>query len=162
MKTLTDTTVDMIDLDPVEKSINWLRTRTPPHPLPSNKRLIGIETMTFKVKGVVLSFKKETNDNDFHVVIAQSNNHSRTMIIEFPDPLCANVCSSGFFDQIKKAREDFIARFGQPTTEFTDLDEPILVEVIGVGFFDRDHNQIGRALPSGIELHPVISFKALE
>jgi hypothetical protein len=75
---------------------------------------------------------------------------------------CANVCSSGFLAQIRKAREDFIARFGEPTNSFTELDDPVLVEVIGVGFFDRMHGQRGRALPSGIELHPVISFKALE
>jgi len=117
--------------------------------------------MVCKVKGVVLSYKKE-DDNDFHVVIAQSNNHSRTMIVEFPDPHCDNVCSSGFLEQIRKAREDFIAKFGEPTKKFKNLDDPVPVEVTGVGFFDRMHGQKGRALPSGIELHPVISFKALE
>jgi hypothetical protein len=75
---------------------------------------------------------------------------------------CANVCSSGFLDQIRKDREDFIARFGEPTERFKELDDPVLVEVVGVGFFDRMHGQRGRALPSGIELYPVISFKALE
>jgi hypothetical protein len=79
VKTLTDTTVVNIDLDPVEKPINWPRTRTRPSSLPNTKRLIGIETMVFKVKGVVMAFKKE-DDNDYHVVIAQSNNHGRTMI----------------------------------------------------------------------------------
>src|SRR5262245_54136054 len=79
VKTLTDTTVVNVDLDPVEKSINWLRTRTRPSSLPNTKRLIGTETMVFKVKGVVLSFKKE-DDKDFHVIIAQSNNHGRTLI----------------------------------------------------------------------------------
>src|SRR5262249_28394609 len=103
VKTLTDTTIVNVDFDPVEKSVNWLRTRTRPQSLPNTKRLIGIETMTFKVKGVVLFFKRES-DNDFHVVIAQSNNHKRTMIIEFPDPQCANVCSSDFLDQIRQAR----------------------------------------------------------
>jgi hypothetical protein len=75
---------------------------------------------------------------------------------------CANVYSSSFLDQIRKAREDFIARFGEPTKKFKKQNPPVLVEVIGVGFFDRMHNQRGRALPSGIELHPVISFKALD
>jgi hypothetical protein len=118
--------------------------------------------MTFKIRGVVLSFKLETNDKDFHVVIAQPNNHSRTMIVEFPNPECASVCSSSFLDQIRQARQDFIAKFGQPKTSFTDVVHPVLVEVIGVGFFDRMHGQIGRALPSGIELHPVITFRVLE
>jgi hypothetical protein len=42
------------------------------------------------------------------------------------------------------------------------LRHPVAMEVIGAGFFDRMHNQTGRAVPSGIELHPVISFRALE
>src|SRR5262249_36141361 len=63
VKTLTDTTVNLIDLDPVQKSIQWLRTRAKPHPLPRKTRLVGIETMTFKVKGVVLSFKKDPKDS---------------------------------------------------------------------------------------------------
>jgi hypothetical protein len=74
---------------------------------------------------------------------------------------CQRRCS-GSLDQIRKAREDFIARFGEPTKKPKVLDDPVSVEVIGVGFFDRMHKQKGRALPSGIELHPVISFKALE
>jgi hypothetical protein len=58
VKTLTDSTVDNIDPTEVPKSINWLRTRTRPQSLPDTRRLIGIETMTFRVRGVVLSFKK--------------------------------------------------------------------------------------------------------
>lgn len=75
---------------------------------------------------------------------------------------CANVCSSASLEQIRKAREDFIAKFGEPARQFAELDHPVLVEVVGVGFFDRMRGQKGRGLPSGIELHPVISFKALE
>lgn len=162
VKTLTDTTVENLDSNPIVKSIHWLRTRTRPSSLPNTKRLIGIETMTFKVTGVVLKYKFEANDNDFHVVIAQRNNHNRTMIIEFPDPECASVCESGFLNEMRQARADFIAHFGEPTGSFTVLDNPVLVEVIGVGFFDKMHGQIGRALPSGIELHPVLSFRVLE
>lgn len=161
VKSLTDTTLNLLDTDPVVKTINWLRTRSRPSSLPNTRRLVGIETMTFKVTGVVLKFKLE-DDRDFHVVIAQSNNHARTMIVEFPNIECSQVCSSQFADQIRQAREDFVARFGEPTTSFKTLDDPVLVEVIGVGFFDRMHGQTGRALPSGIELHPVISFRVLE
>ncbi|MFL6283560.1 MAG: hypothetical protein ACJ74Q_10515 [Pyrinomonadaceae bacterium] len=161
IKTLTDTTVDLVEFDPVVKPINWLRTRTRPNSLPNTTRLVGIETMTFKVTGVVLKFKLE-DDRDFHVVIAQSNNHARTMIVEFPNIECSDVCSSEFADQIRQARDDFVARFGQPTTSFTTLDHPVRIEVTGVGFFDRMHGQTGRALPSGIELHPVIGFRVLD
>jgi hypothetical protein len=37
---------------------------------------------------------------------------------------------------MRKAREDFVARFGEPpTSRFKKLDDPVLVEVIGIGFF---------------------------
>jgi hypothetical protein len=161
VKSLTDTTINLLETDPVAKSINWLRTRTRPTSLPNTRRLVGIETMTFRVTGVVLKYKLE-DDRDFHVVIAQSNNQARTMIVEFPNVACSQVCSTQFAAQIRQAREDFVARFGEPTTSFTTLDTPVRVEVVGVGFFDRMHGQTGRALPSGIELHPVISFKVLD
>jgi hypothetical protein len=162
VKTLTDTTVNTIDQTEVTKTINWLRTRTKPASLPNTRRLVGIETMTLKVTGVVMTFKKEDNDNDFHVVIAQANNHSKTMIIEFPDPQCADVCSSGFLQRIQQARQAFIDKFGQPTSQFQDQAHPVRVEIVGIGFFDRSHGQRGRALPSGIEIHPVLSFRSLE
>src|SRR5437588_477766 len=162
VKTLTDSTVGNIDPTEFVRTINWLRTRTKPAQLPNSRRLNGVETMTLKITGVVLFFKKETNDNDFQVVIAQSNNHPKTMIIEFPDSQCDHVCSSGFRQQIDQARADFIAAFGQPTTTFQSPPQPVKVEVVGIGFFDRNHNQRGRALPSGVEMHPVLKFRVVE
>ncbi len=79
-----------------------------------------------------------------------------------PLPKRANVFNSSFLCQIREVREVFVARFGELAARFTELDDPALVEVIGVGFFNRMHGQEGRAVPSGIEMHPVISFKALE
>jgi len=117
--------------------------------------------MTFRVKAVVLEFNLQ-EDKDFHVVIAQPNNHKRTMIIEFPDPVCSGVCKSDHLDRMREARQVFIAQFGMPVKKFTELDDPVLVEVVGVGFFDRMHGQRGRALPSGIELHPILAFRVLE
>jgi hypothetical protein len=156
VKNLTDSTVGNIDQDEIEKSINWLRTRTRPAHLPNTSRLVGIETMTFKVVSVVMTFKRE-DDKDY-VVIAQSNNHNRTMIVEFSDPQCDRVCSSGFLDRMRQAREAFVAQFGEPTPDFQDQPHPIKVEIVEIGFFDRMHGQRGRALPSGIEIHPVLSF----
>jgi hypothetical protein len=35
-----------------------------------------------------------------------------------------------------------------------------IVEIDGVGFFDSNHNQRGRA-PNGIELHPVLALRVV-
>lgn len=161
VKSTNDTTVGTIDPTEVTKTVHWMRTRTRPTSLPNSTRLVGVERMTFKIRGVVLGYKKE-HDKDFHIILAQSTNHSRTMIIEIKDVQCSDVCASSFRDQIQQAREDFIARFGMPTGSFKMLDDPVLVEIVGIGFFDRMHGQRGRALPSGLEVHPVIKFKALE
>jgi len=160
VKTLTDTTVDNIEPEEVSRSINWFRTRTRPASLPNNTRLIGVETMTFRVRGQVLHYKREP-DKDFHVVIAQTKNHNRTMVIEFADPQCERVCSSTFLEQMRQARQDFIDQVGQPTGSFKEPSEPIIIEVVGIGFFDRLHGQRGMA-PSGIEIHPVISMRVVQ
>ncbi len=152
------------NINPTEVTMTISQLRAIPHPhLPVNTRINNsIETKTIKVIGVVMTFKKEANDNDFHVVIAQANNHAKTMIVEFPDPQCDHVCSSGFLQQIQQARADFIAKFGQPTTSFQDQAHPIRVEIVGIGFFDRPHGQRGRAIPSIAEIHPVLKFTALQ
>jgi hypothetical protein len=160
VKTLTDTTVGNIDPDEVTKTINWFRTRTRPASLPNTTRLIGVETMTFKLKGRVMKFKRE-DDKDFHVVIAQTNNFSKMMVIEFTDPQCEAVCSSTFLERMRQARQDFIDQVGQPTGSFKTPTSPIVIEIVGVGFFDRLHNQTGMA-PSGIEIHPVLSFRIVQ
>ncbi len=120
-----------------------------------------IEWMTFRVRAVVLEFNLQ-DDKDFHVVIAQPNNQKRTMIIEFPDPVCSGVCKSDHLEKMRSAREAFITQFGMPKKKFTELDDPVLVEIVGVGFFDRMHGQRGRALPSGIELHQILAFRVIE
>lgn len=156
VKTLTDSTVGNIDPTEITKAINWLRGRTRPGALPNTRRLIGIETMTFKVKGEVMAYKREA-DKDFHVVIAQPNNHARTMVIEFADPQCSDVCSSTFLDRMRQARQDFIAQVGQPTGSFKTPPTPIVIEIVGIGFFDRLHGQRGMS-PNGVEIHPVLSL----
>lgn len=163
VKTLTDSTIGNIDADEIVKTINWFRTRTRPASLPNTRRLVGIETMTFKVTGKVLAYKREGGahgDRDFHVILAQVNNLSKTMVVEFADPECSNVCSSTFLSQMEQARQDFIDNVGQPTGSFKEPDEDIVIEVIGIGFFDRLHGQRGMA-PSGIEIHPVLSMRVV-
>jgi hypothetical protein len=75
---------------------------------------------------------------------------------------CANVCSSGFSGSDKEGQRGLHSQVRITDHTVYRLDDPVLVEVIGVGFLDRMHRQRRRALPSGVGLHLVISFKALE
>jgi len=162
IKVLTDSRVENINFTPVNKSIQWLRSRERPPKLPSCTRLIGIETMTFRVRGVIKEYTVE-DDKDFHIVIANPNNMKQTMIIEIIDPSCPTVKNSNHLEDFKIVRKEFLKHFVEPTVVSSFINgEKTSVEVEGVGFFDRMHDQRGRALPSGVELHPVLSFKVLE
>jgi len=83
------------------------------------------------------------------------------MVIEFADPQCQRVCSSTFLEQMRQARQGFIDLVRQPTGSFKEPDQPIIIEVVGIGFFDRLHGQRGMA-PSGIEFHPVLSMRVIQ
>jgi len=111
-----------------------------------------------------MAYKREGGahgDKDFHVVIGQRVNHvMRTMVVEFEDPQCADVCSSTFLQQISDARQAFIENVGQPTSSFKTPLQKIVIEVVGIGFFDRLHGQRGMA-PNGIEIHPVLSMRVV-
>jgi hypothetical protein len=161
VKTLSDEGAGDIDFNPRAHSVHWLRQRVRPHSFPAT-RIIGVEFQTFKVRALLVGFKKETNDNDFHVVIGDLHNPDETMIIEFPDPICSGVCNSMKLDEIKEARAVFVNAFGQPPTNFKRLNRRVVVLVTGVAFFDRFHgNQTGVARPSGLELHPVLDFEVV-
>jgi hypothetical protein len=83
-----------------------------------------------------------------------SDRGSRTMITEIPAPACVG-SSSPFLSRIRATRYFFNGRL-HPTDTWQRPDVP--VQVTGVGFFDYLHGQSGVA-PTGIELHPVLSFK---
>lgn len=165
VKTLTDTTVKLVKFTPVKKkTITWLRNRE--EPAESDKtdeaRLLGIETMNFKVRGVIVGHVKE-DDKDYHVVIAEENDPSKTIIIEFPSVECKSVCSSKYLVKIKKARADYIAKVGTPTSKYKELKKRIVIDVTGVGFWDMKHaNPQHGVAPNNIELHPVLKIKIIK
>lgn len=163
VKTLTDTKVNLVKFRSKKKSITWLISREEPAEADKtdDARLIGIETMTFRVRGIVVGHVKEA-DKDFHVVISEENDSTKTMIIEFPSSECRDVCSSSYAAKINKARADYIAKVGTPTTKYKELTKRILIEVTGVGFWDGEHAtpQHGVA-PNNVELHPIIKIKVI-
>jgi len=163
IKTVTDAGAATVKVKPVYRTVRWLRTRVEPTEAEKSDsiRIVGIETMTFRIKALVIGHVRET-DKDFHIVISEPTNSANTMIVEFPSADCAGVCNSIFTVQMATARADYIAAMGQPTTRYKVLPVPVLVEIIGVGFWDKKHSnpQHGVA-PNNIELHPVVGFRVL-
>ncbi len=164
VKSLSDTTVTNINFTPKRKTVRWLVNTTPPGKKPSKTRINGLEWINFRVKAVLVGYKKSPDDNDFHVVIKDLQT-SETMIVEFKDPACSGVCDSRFITDMQKGRDDFlnsapVQERGRPTSSFKRLSKRVIVELIGIGFWDHIHGQIGVAR-NGIELHPVIDFKVV-
>ena len=112
-----------------------------------NSRFAPAELTVFQVHGVLAVIKRE-KDEDYHLVIADPNDPSLTMIVEAPNPRCA--VGSAFAAQIATVRATLNRRFGGFRRR---LEPNVPVSVTGVAFFDIFHNQEGGA-PNVIELHP--------
>lgn len=131
------------------------------------------ETHVFQLRGRLVKFKEEGNDNDYHLVISDDtkqftahdgSNIGHSLIAEIPDPNCIpgtagdpNVASR-FISQITCARSKMDLKF--PDADTTGGWNPtgsVPVTITGIGFFDRKHGQIGRA-SNNLEIHPILDI----
>ncbi len=116
-----------------------------------------IEEQVFVVRARLVGIKEE-QDRDVHIVIADLDDDSATMIVEIPSPMCAGACASGHASEFEAARDAVETRCGPPRERFETVAGEQIVTVTGIGFFDFLHRQRGVA-PNGIELHPVLSVQ---
>lgn len=103
----------------------------------------------------ILGFKKE-KDKDFHIIVKDVNSEE-SMVIEIISSECSDVQKTSRFEQIKQVQEWFPENIGVPHNKFKMLDEPKLVTITGVGFWDFLHGQKGMAA-NGREIHPVLTM----
>ena len=157
IKTLDDGDEHLINWNPVVDTVSDLAAI----PVPSGyqqyndtTRYAPTETQVYTVRAVLVGWKTES-DNDFHIVIADPNNPSSTMIVEPPDSACSMACDSGFGPTFDAVRSKLTSCFGQPTGSFTRFSQTIVADFTGVPLFDALHGQTGVA-PNGIELHPLL------
>ena len=98
------------------------------------------------------SWKLET-DMDIHVLLKMPGTKD-LFPLEFVDPRCPTASKSPYANSMKNARDVLIKKFGFPKTRYTNIKGTI--KVVGIGFFDREHNQKGNGF---LELHPVLYLK---
>ena len=182
VKSANDSDASKIDPNPQGPFTVAQMNQVLPGPLSPGGRMAA-EKKQYTIRGF-LSFFKEEDDGDYHVVItdqpgdfAKGQNtppNGRSMVVEFPDVKCLSgksglgPHSSVFGPQLAEARLAFEKHTGGISG--SNITKQIPVTVTGVGFFDRAHGQKGRATeraqPDGrevvIELHPVteITFDA--
>jgi hypothetical protein len=151
----------LIDQVPTEVTIKALRALPVPPVLPPDGRAEGAEKTVWSLRATLAAYRAEA-DGDYHMVIA--DHAGRTMIAEIPKP--GDILGRSYFAAaIAGARAAFDAHFqiteepGRPTPPGTAVaafqEVSVPVTLVGLGFFDFDHNQRGVA-PNAIELHPVV------
>ena len=157
VKTLTDPNRNLIDRNSVTKTIAELIQGQPPALHRNTPRIPNSpETSIIVVKALLLGYHVES-DEDFHLVIANPQDPSMTMIAEIPSPNC--VQGQQFQAAVTQFRNQLIAKFGAPGPKTRRLPTPVPILLRGVGFFDLKHPtpQDGVA-PNGIEIHPVLGM----
>lgn len=150
LKTLSDPASLEVDRTPRATTVDALSALRPPGNL--GTRMPGAEMKTWRI-AVRLLWQKLEADSDVHLVVADPRTGS-TMIVELPSAGCVGA-PAATARQMESARQALAAYCGSPETSFAALHGTATID--GVGFFDFDHLQRGRAR-NLVELHPVLRF----
>lgn len=157
VKTLSDVDAVRIDMTVIPTGIAALN-QLAPHCAggPNDRRAFPEEFQVFEVVGRVTLVRLEA-DHDFHIALADAGDSSQQVVAEVIDPDCSGATASPFRQLLTDTR----LTFQRLAASFPAGLEGHLLRVRGVGFFDFDHHQTGRA-KSCIELHPVLGIELVE
>jgi len=145
VKTMTDSGVASMDTVPRPTSVSELGDLPRPTVrLPENRRLSPYERGVWRLRAKLRQVIVES-DRDWHLVLEDTEDSTRTMIGEIPDSACAEGSRYG-------------GRFAEARRELRAMPRDAIIELDGVGFFDFLHGQRGVA-PNGFELHPILSVR---
>lgn len=154
-------------------------------PRGDNNTRLPDETHLYRIQARLVQWKEEageTGDNDYHLVLTddsldytpggtRSHPTGHSFVGEIPDPGCLAGASGQFGTSspflpgdsnaslsIANARAQLQAQFPNALTDGSWNDGGGMpVEIIGIGYFDFPHGQVGRA-PNNIEIHPILSI----
>lgn len=160
IKTVFDGDASRIDFTPRHSTVTELTSLPAPNRLEEEERS-SAEEHVYSVEAVLLGWKAETashGDHDFHLVLADPNDLSRTMIAEVPSSECQGACSSLQAQKFAQVRQVLTTQLAEPEAHFRRFMPAWVVRVEGVGFFDVFHGQIGVA-ENCMELHPLLKVE---
>lgn len=167
IKTLDDADVPYVHMNPQSTTIADLRASDAPADFSvknDTHRYDPREMQVYRVRALLVGWKQET-DRDLHIVIADPAHPAQTMVAEVPDPSCSTAQQSGHAPTFASVRNAFFTCFGLPSARFANFPGKMVVDLDGLGFFDVDHGQRGRAKlgdsKADIELHPVLRVHTL-
>lgn len=155
VKNLTDESIGKVNLKPITTTVDSLRKIKPEKKVGDNMGRFGIEFNTYEINCKIREYVKE-DDGDYHLVLMDLSDTSKTMIGEIPDPSCPSVAKSKHvkkFSSTRKYFEDNVRLKGRKVKYG-------IYKIRGVAFYDQPHKQLGVA-PNAIELHPIIKMTKL-
>jgi hypothetical protein len=161
VKTMSDAgAAAVLKTTPRPATVSSLVLQRAPLAPAAETRVSDLEQQVYTVTALLVGYKQEKDDRDFHIVIRDLQSEADTMIVEIPDTDCAGVCASVAHDDIFAARSAFATAFAAaaPNESFRTLATPLTVTVTGVPLFDFFHDQTGVA-KNCIELHPVLKIE---
>jgi hypothetical protein len=152
VKTLADQAASRVDLSSVTAiSIHDL-VALPSHcDAGPDSRSYAEEFRVFEISGRVI-FVAHEDDRDYHVVVEDPNDPSSSVVTELADTQCAGASTSPHLAALRSVEGMFagLLNGGSPLSLVGTM-----VRIQGVGFYDFDHSQRGRA-KNCIELHPIV------
>lgn len=155
IKTLSDSDTLKIDFTKSQATTVHDQVSLPRPKITRNKRH-ATETIVYKINCSIVGYKKEAGDQDIHVIV-EDDETEETMVVEIPSHKCSAIRATSrekiFFDLNKW----FVDNIGYPTNNFVYLKKHVPITLIGVGFFDYVHGQVGMA-SNGREIHPVLKI----
>jgi hypothetical protein len=150
LKTLSDPARMAVQLDPKPTTIEVIRARPYPRPVPRRRRT-AFQLQTWKVIGQVTAFKLD--DGGLRLILYDANAYLQAVI---PTPNCLD--NSRARKEIAAAWKRFVTECGEPTRDWQP--SGAIVSVQGVGFWSQRRERRGAA-PNGAELHPVTGFRVI-
>ena len=136
------------------KALNALPSHCGPAP---DHRVRPEEFHVYEVVGRITRVKRE-RDHDIHLVLQDPDDPRAHLVAESGDPDFRGNAASPYRARLGAARKMFEELQRQSgARELKDL-RGVRVRVIGVGFFDMNHFQVGRSR-SCIELHPILAIE---
>ena len=157
VKTLSDPGASQVVMEPEDATVAELVAIPAPKQSSATMRIHPLEKKTLRVHATLEGFKRES-DQDFHIVISDPDDPSKTMIAEIPDQDCSGACTATQKHDFQATRDLLVSRFGEAKSSFTKIKGNVPVVITGVGFFDFAHGQTGLAF-NCVELHPVLSIE---
>ncbi len=152
IKTLTDSAAKSVNYNPRRSDINELINLAKPPKISNDLPRSTYEYNTYVINCYIREYRLEA-DGDYHLVLQDMDDSTKTIIGEIVNPECDLVKKSTHLNEFIVAREEFskyILKNNQVKSG--------IFRIYGVCFFDKSHGQLGVA-KNGVELHPILSFK---